>query len=116
VLLSPASRFFLNSSFASLAWHRAKSGQATVHLHPDDAAARGVADGAVVQVFNDRGRFEAVAAVSEATRPGVAFTLKQQWPALSPGGGTVTATTPERDAALGGAPTFHDNRVEVSSV
>ena len=114
VLLSPASRFFLNSSFASLAWHRGKSGQATVHLHPADAAARRIADGAVVQVFNDRGRFEAVAAVSEATRPGVAFTLKQQWPGLSRGGRNVNATTPERDADLGGAPTFHDNRVEVS--
>jgi anaerobic selenocysteine-containing dehydrogenase len=116
VLLSPASRFFLNSTFASTAWHRRQSGQAVVHLHPDDASARRISDGTVVQVFNDRGRFEAVAAVSEATRPGVAFTLKQQWPGLSRGGRNVNATTPERDADLGGAPTFHDNRVEVASL
>ena len=51
--------------------------------------------------------------MTDATRPGVCFTLKTQWPKLSPGGENVNATTPERDTDLGGGPTFHDNRVEV---
>jgi anaerobic selenocysteine-containing dehydrogenase len=85
-----------------------------LYLHPDDAAARGLGDGDRAQVYNDRGAFEAQVAVSDATRPGVAFTRKQHWARHSAGGMNVNATTPERDADLGGAPTFHDNRVEVS--
>jgi anaerobic selenocysteine-containing dehydrogenase len=113
VLMSPAARFFLNSTFASLDWHRRKTGPLTVHLHPDDAAARELAAGDPIRVFNDRGAFEGVVSITDATRPGVAFTFKSYWPKLVPGGANANATTPERDADLGGAPTFHDNRVEV---
>jgi anaerobic selenocysteine-containing dehydrogenase len=114
VLLSPASRFFLNSTFAGSGWHRGKTGPPVVYLHPDDAAARGLGDGDRARVFNDRGAFEAQVTLSDATRPGVAFTRKQHWVRHSAGGMNVNATTPERDADLGGAPTFHDNRVEVA--
>ena len=38
VLLAPAGRFFLNSPFAQLPWHRAKQGPPTVFLSPADAA------------------------------------------------------------------------------
>jgi anaerobic selenocysteine-containing dehydrogenase len=113
VLLAPAGRFFLNSTFAQLDWHRAKQGPPTVFLAPADATLRGLADGDVVRCHNDRGSWEATLAVTDATRPGVAFTLKTQWPSLSPGGANVNACTPERDTDLGGGPTFHDNRVEV---
>ncbi len=113
VLLAPAGRFFLNSTFAQLPWHRAKQGPPTVFLNPVDAASRGIETGTVVRCHNDRGAWEGLAEVTDATRAGVAFTLKTQWPSLSPGGTNVNACTPERDADLGGAPTFHDNRVEV---
>jgi len=42
-----------------------------VWIHPDDAKARGIADGDVVRVFNDRGEFLAGAVVTDQTRPGV---------------------------------------------
>jgi anaerobic selenocysteine-containing dehydrogenase len=113
-LLSPASRFVLNSTFASLPWHRKGLGPPRVHLHPVDAGARGIATGARVRVRNDRGTFSAEAVISDATQPGVAFTYKQQWVQLLGPGEHVNVTIPERDADLGGSPTFHDNRVEIS--
>ncbi len=112
-LLSPASRFVLNSTFASLPWHRKGLGPPAVHLHPQDAGERGIASGARVRVHNDRGAFDAEAVIDDATQPGVAFTYKQQWPQLLGSGGHVNATIPERDADLGGSPTFHDNRVQI---
>ncbi len=42
-----------------------------VWLHPDDAAARGIADGDVVRLFNDRGACLAGAVVTPAVRRGV---------------------------------------------
>jgi anaerobic selenocysteine-containing dehydrogenase len=116
VLLAPASRFFVNSTFGSIPWHRRKTGPPRVHLHPEDAAARGLDTGEAIRVWNDRGSFLAETVVDDAARPGVAFTYKTQWPKLSPGGANVNATTPERDTDLGGGPTFHDNRVEVEAV
>ena len=51
-----------------------------------------------------------------AARPGVAFMYKSHWPKLVEGGTNANATTPERDADMAGAPTFHDNRVEIEPV
>jgi anaerobic selenocysteine-containing dehydrogenase len=116
VLVAPAGRFFLNSTFASLPWHLAKMGPPRVHLHPDDAAARDLVDGSEVRVHNDRGSFLAAVAVDDATRPGLAFTYKAYWPRLSPGRTNVNAVTAVRDTDLGGGPTFHDTRVEIEPV
>jgi len=113
-LIAPAGRFFMNSTFASIPWHAGRMGPPRVHLHPRDAAARDLADGDQVRVHNDRGEFLAAVAVDDATRPGLAFTYKAYWARLSPGGSNVNAVTTVRDADLGGAPTFHDTRVEVA--
>ncbi|MEH0827588.1 MULTISPECIES: molybdopterin-containing oxidoreductase family protein [unclassified Micromonospora] len=115
-LISPAGRFLMNSTFASLPWHLDRTGPPRIHLHPDDAAARGLADGDAARVHNDRGSFLATVAVDEATRPGLAFTYKAYWARLSPGGSTVNAVTAVRDTDLGGGPTFHDTRVQVEGV
>jgi anaerobic selenocysteine-containing dehydrogenase len=85
-----------------------------VHLHPTDAAARALSGGDTVRVHNDRGAFDATVTVDPATRPGVAFTYKAYWARLSPGGSTVNAVTAVRDTDLGGGPTFHDTRVQVT--
>ncbi|TDC78883.1 molybdopterin oxidoreductase family protein [Micromonospora sp. KC606] len=114
-LISPAGRYFMNSTFASLPWHRDRTGPPRIHLHPVDAAARGLADGDRARVRNDRGAFLATVAVDDATRPGLAFTYKAYWARLSPGGNTVNAVTAVRDTDLGGGPTFHDTRVEVEA-
>ena len=113
VLITPATRFFLNSTFASLNWHRNKTGAIRVLLHPDDAAPRGIVSGNQVRVFNDRGTFIGEAYVSDAARTGVAMAPKQYWRRFSPGQATPNVTTPEVDADMAGAPTFHDNRVEI---
>jgi anaerobic selenocysteine-containing dehydrogenase len=113
VLITPATRYFLNSTFASLDWHRGKSGPIRVMLNPADAVARGIKDGAQVRVYNDRGAFHAAAVITDRARPGVAMAPKQYWLRLTPGAATPNATTPERDADMAGAPTFHDNRVDI---
>jgi anaerobic selenocysteine-containing dehydrogenase len=116
VLMAPAGRFFLNSTFASIDWHRRKMGPIEVHLHPHDATARGLVDGDGIRIFNDRGEFLGQALIDDAARPGVAFMYKSHWPKLVEGGANANATTPEHDADMAAAPTFHDNRVEIARV
>ena len=50
-----------------------------IRLHPSDAAARGIADGDVVRVFNDRGACLAGAVLDEALLPGVAQLSTGAW-------------------------------------
>jgi anaerobic selenocysteine-containing dehydrogenase len=116
VLVAPAGRFFMNSTFASLPWHHNRMGPPRIHLHPSDAAARGLSDGEEVRVHNDRGAFQATVAVDSATRAGVAFTYKAYWARLSPDRANVNAVTSVRDTDMGGGPTFHDTRVEVTAL
>ncbi|GAB4588283.1 molybdopterin-containing oxidoreductase family protein [Nocardia sp. IFM 10818] len=115
VLISAASHYFLNTTFGANPELLRRAGEPTVTIHPRDAAALGIADGAQVSVGNARGSFEAVAEVSDRVRPGVAATTKGRWAKLS-GGATVNATIAERDADFGGGAVFHDNRVHISPI
>jgi formate dehydrogenase major subunit len=51
----------------------AMRGEDVLQIHPDDAAARGIADGDRVSVSNERGQVTATAEVTPAVREGVVF-------------------------------------------
>ena len=55
------------------------AGREPVRLNPDDAAARGLHDGDLVRIFNERGACLAGLAVDEAVRPGVAQLSTGAW-------------------------------------
>ncbi|WP_225730051.1 MULTISPECIES: molybdopterin guanine dinucleotide-containing S/N-oxide reductase [unclassified Nocardia] len=55
------------------------SGREPVRLHPADAAARGLADGDIARIFNDRGSCLAGVRVDEALRPGIAQLSTGAW-------------------------------------
>jgi anaerobic selenocysteine-containing dehydrogenase len=90
-----------------------RSGVASLVIHPDDAAERGIATGDEVRIANTRGAFVAVADVSDRVRPGVVASTKGRWPSDAKDGTTINATVDERDSDMGGGAVYHDNRVRV---
>jgi anaerobic selenocysteine-containing dehydrogenase len=112
--ISPPARNFLNSSFANLPSFVAEEKTPRVLLHPHDAAARGIVDGASVRVFNDRGSFSAAAHVTERAKAGVAVAPSVWWRKLAPGGENANAVTSQRLTDLGAAATFYDCLVDVA--
>lgn len=54
-------------------------GREPMLMHPEDAAARGLAEGAVVRVFNDRGAVLAGLTLSDGIRPGVVAMATGAW-------------------------------------
>ena len=114
-LVTPKTHLFLNSTFANgeTRQHRAQPAPEVV-LSPADAAARGIADGSEVRVFNERGSFTCAARVSDDARPGVLVAPMGWWNADYPGGRSAQATTPQLLTAEGNAPTFNDNRVDIA--
>jgi anaerobic selenocysteine-containing dehydrogenase len=112
-LISPPARHFLNSSFANVASLVAIEREPRCEIHPRDAAARGIADGDQVAIFNDRGRFLVRARVSDRIREGVVLAWGLWWPRTVEGGRNVNAVTPTALTDLGRGPTFYDCLVEV---
>ena len=113
-LIAPASHYLLNSMFANVPELERRQGPPALVLHPEDAAARGLVEGDVARVYNDRGEFRATVRVSDAVRVGVAAAGKGFWPKRVAGAANANATVVERDADMGGGAVFHDNRVEVA--
>jgi len=113
-MISPPARNFLNSSFVNVQSLRDIEGEPLLEIHPQDAAARGIADGAVVAVFNDRGRYACKALVSERARPGVVNGLGIWWRKLGLNGTNVNELTSQKLTDLGRAPVFYDCLVEVA--
>jgi anaerobic selenocysteine-containing dehydrogenase len=113
-MISPPARNFLNSSFVNVKSLRDIEGEPRLEIHPHDAAARGIADGAMVAVFNDRGRYLCQAQVSERARPGVVNGLGIWWRKLGLNGTNVNELTSQKLTDLGRAPVFYDCLVEVA--
>ena len=105
---------FLNSSYSGLERHRKAEVEPKLDLSEVDAAARGVADGEMVRVHNDRGSVSVRARVGDRVRPGVCAMPSGWWASLSPGGSSANALTRDGLADLGGGGDFHDTLVEVS--
>jgi anaerobic selenocysteine-containing dehydrogenase len=114
--LSPPARHFLNSTFANVARFREFESEPHLDLHPQDAAARGIADGDMVRVFNDRGSHQLRARVNGKPRAGVVVAPSVWWKKYSPDGGNANNLTSQRTADLGGGATFYDCRVQVERV
>jgi anaerobic selenocysteine-containing dehydrogenase len=90
-----------------------REGRPTLELHPEDAAARGIADGDPVRVFNDRGACRLHARVTDGVRPGVAVSPATWWPSAFGDGRGINVLTSDRAADMGGGATFYTNLVEV---
>ena len=113
-LITPKTHLFLNSTFANPGSRQSRSQPAPyLVLHPDDAAARDLADGDNVRAWNDRGSFTCPLTVSDDARTGVAVAPMGWWKRDQEGGRGAQATTSQRLTEVGSAPTFNDNRVEV---
>ena len=69
-MISPPARNFLNSTFVNVKSLRGAEGEPHLDIHPDDSAQRGIADGEMVRIFNDRGSFVAKARVTPKARAG----------------------------------------------
>ena len=75
----PGSRLHSQMDGAHVSRATKVAGREPVRIHPDDAAARGIGDGDVVRVFNDRGACLAGAVVSAEVSPGVVRLSNGAW-------------------------------------
>ncbi|MFG1186446.1 molybdopterin-containing oxidoreductase family protein [Xanthobacter aminoxidans] len=115
-LVTAPARNFLNSSFTETPTSQEKEGAPSLLIHPEDAAALGVAEDDLVAVENPRGRVELRVRLFDGLRRGVVVSEQIQPAGAHRGGhGINTLTGADPVAPVGGA-AFHDNKVRVVKI
>ena len=113
-LISPKSHNAMNSTFGGTPALNAETASLTVH--PADAAARNIAPGDPLRVFNSRGEAFLRARVARDVEPGVVATPSVRWSGASPNMRNINALVSERLTDLGGGATFYSCLVEIEKV
>jgi molybdopterin guanine dinucleotide-containing S/N-oxide reductase-like protein len=105
---------YMNSTFANHDGHRKMEARKSnrLEMHPNDALARGIADGDAVRIWNDRGALT-LTAMMNASLPAGVVAGQLDWAKLSSDGGNVNALTSERLTDVGAGATFYSTLVEV---
>ena len=110
--ISPPNHNFLNSTFSNIEKHQRLEKEPLLQIHPEDAAARGIADGDEVTVFNGRGSVEIRARVWDKMLPGTVISQGLWWESKDrPQRSNVL--TPDRLSDMGKGATFFSATVEV---
>jgi anaerobic selenocysteine-containing dehydrogenase len=108
-LISPSSEKTISSTLGEL-----RDRAAVVHIHPDDAAPRGIAQDDPVRVFNTLGELQCPANVTADIRPGTLAFSKGVWRKNTYNGSTSNALVPDSLTDLGAGACFNDARVQVA--
>jgi len=108
-LISPASEKTISSTLGEL-----RDRAALLHIHPDDAVARGIEPNDPVRVFNSLGELQCPAHVTADVCPGTVAFSKGVWRKSTFNGSTANALVPDSLTDLGAGACFNDARVQVA--
>jgi anaerobic selenocysteine-containing dehydrogenase len=111
-LLSPASKWLMNSSFGNDPKVLKQLGEDQAFMHPDEARSRGLADGATVSLRNQTGAITLRLAVSADVPRGVILAHKSRWTANGVAS-NVNALNPGKKADLAESCAVHSINVSV---
>jgi anaerobic selenocysteine-containing dehydrogenase len=110
-LISPASERTISSMLSELPRPAIR-----LLMHPVDAAARQLAEGDAVRIFNQLGEIRTSVGIGEWIRPGTVSLPKGLWSRHTTNGLTGTALVPDTLTDIGGGACFNDARVQVEKV
>jgi anaerobic selenocysteine-containing dehydrogenase len=108
-LISPATEKSISSTLGEL-----RERAAVVHIHPDDAAPRNIAQSDGVRVWNGLGEMHCPANLTQDVRRGTVSFSKGVWRKNTYNGSTSNALVPDSLTDLGGGACFNDARVQVA--
>ncbi|MDO7906472.1 molybdopterin oxidoreductase family protein [Paenibacillus sp. JX-17] len=112
MFISSPNHHFLNSTFANVDKHQKLERGPQLQMHPADARERGIEDGDMVTVWNDRGKIEMPAKVSDLMLPGTVISQGLWW-GNQDRPQRVNVLTPDRLSDMGKGATFFSATVDV---
>jgi anaerobic selenocysteine-containing dehydrogenase len=114
-LLTLKRHYSINSSYGNLPVMLNAEPDAKAEIHPLDAAARNLADGDSICIYNDFGRMQCKASLSDKVGPGTVAVPFGRWRS-DPGTAGANSLTSDSLGDLANGPTFCDNLVEVEAI
>jgi anaerobic selenocysteine-containing dehydrogenase len=105
---------FMNSTFANLEGHQKLETrtEGALEIHSEDARARGVSTGDMVEIFNGRGSLR-LRALVDGTVPQGVVAARLSWNKTGEQAANVNALTGERVTDIGAGATFYSTLVQV---
>ena len=113
-LVTPASDYRMNDSYANDPKLARNAGEPEVHIHPQDAKRLGIADGAPVTLSNENGSLTLTATIDDMAMPGVVVSYKGRWPKQEQQGKNVNALHIGQKADMAESSSVHSTQVRVS--
>ncbi len=116
-LITPASKWLMNDSYANDPKVEKQLGPATVTINPLDAEIRGLLAGSRVRLSNETGALELVLEISDMVPEGVALSPKGRWPRREgPARANVNALNAGVKTDMGDSTAVHGVEVAISAV
>ncbi|HEV8678479.1 MAG TPA: molybdopterin-dependent oxidoreductase [Stellaceae bacterium] len=113
-LLTAPGYFQAHTAYTGVEFLRRREGPPCCVLHPDEAARRGLADGAEVRLFNENGTVGLVLKVSDEVLPGVVLVPGQR-PDSETLGGTINLLCSDRYTDIGDGATYQSTFLDVAA-
>ena len=98
----------MNSSYANDARIQSRLSHPVITINPAEAVARGVTQGANVELRNDVGQLHVVVALSHDVPVGVGLIPKGRWPKLDPNNANVNVLNPGHKTDIGESSCVHN--------
>lgn len=113
-LLTAPGYFQAHTAYSASPFLRKREGAPCAILHPEEAAKRGLADGASVRLFNGRGEVGLVLKISDEVQPGVVLVPGQR-PDGEAVSGTVNMLCDERRTDMGEGACYQSTFLDVAA-
>jgi anaerobic selenocysteine-containing dehydrogenase len=113
-LLTAPGYFQAHTAYSGVDFLRRREGPPCCILHPEEAAKRGLAEGAQVRLYNDRGTVGLVLKVSDEVLPGVVLVPGQR-PDNETLEGTVNMLVSDRYTDLGDGATYQSTFLDITA-
>ncbi|MCY4360824.1 MAG: molybdopterin-dependent oxidoreductase [Gammaproteobacteria bacterium] len=114
-LITPASDYRMNDSYANDPTLARNAGESEVYIHPQDAEHLGVVDGMPVTLRNDNGSLRLTASVDAIAVPGVLVSYKGRWPKQEQGHKNVNVLHTGQKADMAQSTSVHSTLVTLAA-
>jgi anaerobic selenocysteine-containing dehydrogenase len=115
-VISAATHYFIGASFQHVPRLQEMTARPTFELSPADARVRGIGDGDLCRLYNDRGETFGYARLVPGLLEGVLGAPKQLQGSRMANGLNVNALTSQDVADMGGGPVFYSTLAEIEKV
>lgn len=112
-LLTPASKWRLNDSYANDPHLHSQSGHPEIQINPNDAARLNVEDGQLVRVYNHTGQVKLTARVDASVLEHTALSYKGRWPSIETDHSSVNFVHTAVKADMGESTSVHSTMINI---